>query len=321
MIPAWSDDRVRKVLPLAVTGLLALSACQFAGHDDPADDAHRLNTMQSFPLYAYVPDPSSDAGKSIGKAQWILAKQCMIRLGFAGFATLNTRTVESTYPVRQGTLAGRGTTGDDSPYGVDDPERAAEHGYHDRGQEETSEPLEWSADQYVALTGTFESGDSHSAHGNPIPEGGCLGRAMRKIYGSPPKATKVNGVKLSGYYSLALELWYESHKAARKDPAWKKADRAWAACMKEQGFHYPDPDKASLDTAWYRTEGPSGKEKKTAAADARCKLDTDYIGTVHAIEARAQKTVIGKRKKALEDMRAADERAVEHARTIIAEES
>ncbi|MFG2353505.1 hypothetical protein [Streptomyces sp. NPDC048521] len=312
---------MRKVLPLAATGLLALSACQFAGHDDPAAEAHRLNTMQSLPLHAYIPDPSSEGGRSIGKAQWILAKQCMVRLGFGGFATLNTRTVESTYPVRQGTLAGRGTTGDDSPYGIDDPDRAAEHGYHNRDQEESAQPQEWPADQYVALTGTFGSGDSHFAHGNPIPEGGCLGQATRKIYGPAPKATKVNGVRLTGYYSLALELWYESHKAARKDPGWKKADRAWSDCMKEKGFRYPDPDEASLDTAWYRTEGPSAKEKKTAAADARCKLDTDYIDTVHAIEADAQKTVISKRKKALDDLRAADERAVRSARTIIGEQS
>ena len=312
---------MRKVLPLALTGLLALSACQFAGQDDSAGEAHRLNAMDSFPLHAYIPDPGSDGGKTIGKAQWILAKQCMARLGFTGFRTLETRTVESTYPVRQGTLADSDRAGDDSPYGVDDPERAAEHGYHNRQTDTSSQPMEWPADQYVALTGTFESGDSHSAHGHTIPEGGCLGQATRKIYGPPPRATKVNGVKLTGYYSLALELWYESHKAARKDTAWKKADRAWAACMKEEGFHYSEPDKASLDTAWFRSGGPSAKEKRTASADAQCKLDTDYIGTVHAIEARAQKAVIREHKKALDDLRAADEQAVGAARTIIGKQS
>ncbi|MEU1406451.1 hypothetical protein ABZ471_29515 [Streptomyces sp. NPDC005728] len=309
------------MLPLALTGLLALSACQFAGQDDSADDARRLNTMEAFPLHAYLPDPSSDRGKSIGTAQWILAKQCMVRLGFAGFAVLDTRSVESTYPVRQGTLGSRSRTGDDSPYGVDDPDRAAEHGYHNRTQEESSQPQEWPADQYVALTGRFDSGDSHHAHGHPVPDGGCLGQATRKIYGPPPKVTTVNGLKLSGYYSLGLQLWYESNKQARKDPAWKKADRAWSACMKEKGFRYSDPDKASLDTAWYRTEEPSDREKKTAAADARCKLDTDYIGTLHAIETRAQKAVISKRKKDLDALRAADERAGENARTIIDKKS
>ncbi|MFE0511152.1 hypothetical protein [Streptomyces sp. NPDC058964] len=312
---------MRKVLPLALTGLLALSACQFAGHDDPADEAHRLNSMESFPLHAYIPDPSSDAGRAVGKAQWILAKRCMVRLGFGGFATLNTRTVESTYPVRKGTFVGRGKVGDDSPYGVDDPDRAAEHGYHNRDQEESSQSLEWPAEQYVALTGTFDTGDSRRAHGHPIPEGGCLGQATRKIYGHPPRTTKVNGLKLSGYYSLALELWYESDKQARKDPAWKKADREWSACMKEKGFHYADPDKASFDTAWYRTGEPSGKEKRTASADARCKLDTDYIHTVHAVQAHVQKALIGKRKKDLDAMRAAEERAVGNARTIIEKEA
>ena len=91
--------------------------------------------------------------------------------------------------------------------------------------------------------------------------------------------------------------------------------------MKDKGFHYPDPDKASFDTAWYRTDKPSGKEKKTAAADARCKLDTDYIDTVHAIESRAQKAAISKHKMELDDLRAADERAVTNARTIIGKES
>ncbi|MFF7971139.1 hypothetical protein [Streptomyces sp. NPDC007905] len=309
------------MLPLALTGLLALSACQFAGHDDAADGARRLNTMEALPLHAYLPDPSSDGGKAIGKAQWILAKRCMLGLGFTGFATLDTKAVESTYPVRQGTLTSRSTTGDDSPYGVDDPDRAAEHGYHNRNAEQSSQPQEWPADQYVALTGTFDSGDSHHAHGHPIPDGGCMGRAARKIYGPPPKATKVDGVRLSGYYSLALDLWFESRKEARKDPAWRRADRAWSACMKEKGFRYADPDKASLDTAWFRTGEPSEREKRTAAADARCKLDTDYITTAHDLEARTQKTVISRRRKDLDDMRAADERAVENARTIIGKES
>ncbi|ANP50093.1 hypothetical protein J2Z21_001204 [Streptomyces griseochromogenes] len=312
---------MRKVLPLVVTGLLALSACQFAGHDDAADEARGLNTMDAFPLHPYLPDPSSDRGKTIATAQWILAKKCMVRLDFAGFSTLNTRTVESTYPVRRGHLGSSGTVGDDSPYGVDDPDRAAEHGYRNRKQEDSSQPLEWPADQYVALTGTFDSGDSHRAHGHPIPEGGCLGQATRRLYGSPPKAAKANGVRLTGTSSLPLELWYESYKAARKDPAWKKAERTWSACMKEKGFRYSDPDAASLDSAWFRTQKPSDRERETAAADARCKLDSDYITTVHAVEARAQKTAIGKHKKDLDAVRAAQERAVENARKVIAQAS
>ena len=312
---------MRKVLPLVITGLMALSACQFAGHDDAADEAGALNTMEALPLHAYLGDPSSEGWKAIGAAQRSLAKKCMVRLDFAGCSTLNTKTLESTYPVRRGNPAGRSTIGDDSPYGVDDPDQAAEHGYRNRKQDESSQPLEWPADQYLALTGSFGSGDSHRAHGHPIPDGGCLGQAMRRLYGPPPKTVKINGIKLTGYYSLALELWYESNKAARKDPAWKKADRAWSACMKEKGFRYPDPDKASLDSAWFGTRKPSSREKKTAAADARCKLDTDYIATVHAIDAHAQKTAISERGKDLDAMRAAQERAVENARKVIAKES
>ncbi|WP_251095299.1 hypothetical protein [Streptomyces sp. Caat 7-52] len=312
---------MRKLLPLALTGLLAVSACQF-GDDDAGDEAHRLNTMKAFPLQAYIPDPASGDGKAVGAAQWILARQCMVRLGFTGFKTLDLRTVESTYPVRQGTLSSRSKVGDDSPYGVDDPDLAAEHGYHNRqrlDEESTDQPMEWPADQYTALTGVFESGDSHQAHGSPIPRGGCLGQANRKIYGPEPEPVKIGGVKLSGYYSVAMKLWSDAREQAKKDPAWKKADRAWADCMKDEGFHYPDPDEASLDTHWFGADEPSGKEKKTAAADARCKLDTDYIQSVHAVESSRQKTAIARNKKVLEERRVANEKAVANARKIVAD--
>ncbi|MBL1084138.1 hypothetical protein JK359_19565 [Streptomyces actinomycinicus] len=313
---------MRKLLPLALTGLLAVSACQFVGGDDADDEAHRLNTMRSFPLNDYLPDAASAKGKAVGTAQWILARKCMVRLGFTGFKTLDIRTVESTYPVRQGTLASMSKLGDDSPYGVDDPDLAAEHGYHDRIQDEaTDQPMEWPADQYTALTGTYESGESHRAHGSPIPEKGCMGEALRKISGPEPEPTEIGGIKLSGYYSVAGTLWYQAHKEAKKDPAWKKADREWSHCMKEKGFRYPGPDKSSVDPDWFLNDKPSRKEKKTAAADARCKLDTEYIQTVHAIESRAQKKAIARNKKALEEGRAADERTMADARKIVDAES
>ncbi|MEU6283502.1 hypothetical protein [Streptomyces sp. NPDC047028] len=313
---------MRKILPLTLTGLLALSACQFTSDgDDAGTGVHALNDMKALPLHAYLPDPASTGGQDVGTAQWILARQCMIRLGFTGFRAFDVKSVESTYPVRQGSLVNEDGLGDDSPYGVDDPAVAAEHGYHNGGVDTGAEPREWPADQYTALTGSFESGESHRTHGRPIPEGGCLGAATRKIYGSEPRPMNVGGLKLSGYYSLATELWIQARKEAGKDPAWKKADRAWSRCMKDKGFHYPDPDKASVDYHWFTTHQASGKEKKTAVADARCKLGTDYIQTAHRIEVRTQNAAIARHKKALEDGRAADQQAIGNARRIIAEQS
>jgi hypothetical protein len=314
---------VRKLLPLALTALLAVTACQSGGDGDGAgDDARDLNTMDSLPLQAYLPDQESGGTKAIDRAQWILAGQCMLRLGFTGFKTFDVRSVESTYPVRKGTSTGSGEVGDDTPYGVDDPDLAAEYGYHRRPREEPAErPLEWPGDQYTALTGRFESGDSRRAHGNPVPEGGCLGEANRKLYGSGPEPAEIGGIRLTGYYTVAMKLWSDARARAMKDPAWKKADRAWADCMKDAGLHYPDPDKASTDIAWFRTDRPSAKEKETAAADARCKLDTGYIEAVHAVETRAQRAAIDKNAKALEGRRTARERALANARKVIAEAS
>ncbi|MER6031510.1 hypothetical protein [Streptomyces sp. NPDC001851] len=311
---------MRKVLPLALTGLFALTACQLADHADPAGEARRLDTMAALPLYAYIPDPASDGVRAVNRAQWILGKKCMVGLGFAGFAMLDTKAVESTYPVRPGALTGEGSSRDDSPYGVVDPDVTSEHGYDNPKPDTSTQPQEWPDDQYAALTGTFASGDSRFAHGHRIPGGGCLGQAMRKIYGPEPKAEKANGVKLTGSYPLVFRLWYESHKKASNDPAWKKADRAWSACMKKKGFSYPDPDKAAIDSHWLGRGTPSDEEKKTATADARCKLDTGYVQAVQSVEARAQKTLIGENKQKLEAMRAAVDRAVRTARTVIAQE-
>ncbi|MFB7503016.1 hypothetical protein [Streptomyces broussonetiae] len=311
---------MRKVLPLALAGLFAVSACQVADGHDTTAESHRLNAMGAFPLHAYLPDSASAEGKTVGRAQWILAKKCMVRLGFAGFAALDTTSVESTYPVRPGTLDLAGTLGDDSPYGVDDPDLAAENGYHNRRTEDSAQGQEWPADQFVALTGEFDSGDSRSTHGHRIPEGGCLGQATRTIYGAPPEVAKVGGVKLSGYYSLAMELWSQSHEEARKDPAWKKAERAWSDCMRKKGFRYADPDKAAVDFAWYKTRTPSDKEKKTATADARCKLDTGYIPVAHSLDVRAQKSAIAGNKQRLDDLRAAEKQAIRNARTIVLKE-
>ncbi|WP_330337314.1 hypothetical protein [Streptomyces sp. NBC_00557] len=308
---------MRRVLPLALTGLFALSACQFAGHDDPADKARGLDTMAALPLHAYVPDRGSDGAKAVGRAQWILGKQCMVRLGFTGFAALDTEAVASTDPVRQDTITeDADMPGDDTPYGVVDPDLAAEHGYHNRTPDSAGRYQRWPADQYAALTGSFRPGDSHVTHGHRIPEGGCLGQAMRKIYGAPPKATEVAGIKLSGYYSLALELWHDSRAQASKDPAWKKADRAWSACMRKQGFRYATPEKATSDSDWFGHTEPSEKERKTATADARCKLRTGYVPAVHAVEVRTQKAAIARHRQSLDALRAADERAVRTARKI-----
>ncbi|MFH9658818.1 hypothetical protein ACH4NF_13930 [Streptomyces sp. NPDC017248] len=313
---------MRKLLPLVLTGLFAVSACQIAGDDDADDTARGLNTMKSFPLQAYLPDPASGDGKTVSTAQWILARQCMVRLGFTGFRSLDVRTVESTYPVRQGTVSGRSKVGDDTPYGVDDPDLAAEYGYHNRREEDSAEqPMEWPADQYTALTGVFEAGESHQAHGHAIPRGGCTGEATRQLFDAEPEAVKIDGTRLTGPYTLAMYLWSDARQRAKKDAAWKKADRAWSDCMKDKGFRYPDPDEASVDTDWFGTGKPSAKEKKTASADARCKLDTDYIQTVHALESRAQKSAITGHRKALEARRTAYHQAVTHAHEIITDKT
>lgn len=115
-----------------------------------------------------------------------------------------------------------------------------------------------------------------------------------------------------------LDLEGESLQQGMRDPAWKKADKAWSACMRKAGYHYATPQDAQigddrnsqeleeqlrLRNPQYDPDEPSALEKKTATADARCKQRTGYVRTVHAIDVRIQNQLIAKNRTKLEEQR------------------
>ncbi|MFI1168064.1 hypothetical protein ACH4UM_31820 [Streptomyces sp. NPDC020801] len=173
--------------------------------------------------------------------------------------------------------------------------------------------------QYLALTGQFVGNDPKTVHGHRIPERGCLGEADRTIYGTNPRDRK----------DPVLDLESKSLKQGMRDPAWNKADKVWSACMRTAGYHYATPKDAEDGRDRERQEledgltgpqpdpaEPSALERKTATADARCKRQTGYVRTVHAVDVRVQNRFIAKKLMKLEEQRRWNRCAARKARDV-----
>ena len=311
------------LLVLASVWVLALSAC--GGQTDPPASHGRPTSSDDprfLPLAAY--DMPDNDDRTVARARWTLAKECMVRLGFSGLRKL---AVDPTpgwprRPAGTGVVTAVMYAGDTFRYGVQDPKEAARYGYQGAriSYERRFPDRDWTLPQYLALTGEFVGDDPKSVHGHRIPDGGCLGEADRAIFGTDPRTRK----------DPVLHLESESLRQGMKDPAWKKADKAWAACMREAGYHYATPDAAEigedrqdlelkdrLNGSPHDPDEPSALEKKTATADARCKQRTDYVHTVHAVDVRLQNRLITENRTELEKQRHWNDAAARRARAIL----
>ncbi|MGW6907502.1 hypothetical protein [Streptomyces sp. NPDC054940] len=306
---------------------LALAGCgQQSG--PPASDASPTssNDPRFQPLAAY--DMPDDDGRTVGRARWTLAKECMVRLGFEGLKNLDIDPLPA-WPRRP---AGTGVvqlalyTSDDLRYGVQDTEQAARYGYQAaRAEHEHRYPEKsWTLSEHLALTGEFVPDDPRSVHGHRIPKRGCLGEADRAIFGTNPQDRK----------NPVLDLETKSIQQGRRAPSWKQADQRWSACMREAGYHYATPRDAERGEDRRRQEleerlngssrdpdEPSALEKRTATADARCKRQTGYVRTVHAIDVRIQNELVAEHRAKLEAQRRWNDDAARKADEILEDRS
>ncbi|MFF9623053.1 hypothetical protein [Streptomyces griseosporeus] len=274
------------------------------------------------PLDAY--DLSEDEVDIVGRARWTLAKECMAGLGFGTLRDLDVDPVPDwpRRPAQAGVYAAVMVTSTDARYGVTDPAQAARYGYRAPAvaYERRHPQRTWTLAEYLALAGPELPDDPKSVHGHRIPERGCLGQAQRRIYGEDPWGRK----------DPVWTLGSQSLTQARRDPAWKQAERAWSACMREAGFHYATPaeaqegrdrleDERAQATGPLDHDRPTTLEKRTAAADARCKQSSGYLRTVHAVDVRIQNTLVARHRDELRDQRRYNERAVRTARAVLAQ--
>ncbi|MGP2442770.1 hypothetical protein [Streptomyces sp. JW3] len=318
---------VRRALLLAP--VLALAAgCGTGAGPHPADPPPTASALATGdprfqPLDAY--EMSEDDTRTVTRARWTLAKECMRGLGFTELRELSLDPVPAWPERPAGTGAVTAFAHDSAErYGVEDPGEAAEYGYQGAryAYERHTARREWTLDEYLGLAGPDLPGDARSVHGHRIPEDGCLGRAARTLFGTDP-AKRTDPV---------LSLKADSLREAEQDPAWRAADRAWSACMREAGHDYAtpgdardDPDPGRVDRELrdrlagrpVRAGEPSAREKQTATADARCKRRTGYLRAVHAVDVRVQQRLAAEHREELAERRDWEAKAVRAARDLL----
>ncbi|MEW2400685.1 hypothetical protein [Streptomyces sp. NPDC046862] len=315
---------MRRAAPLllVLASVLALAGCGQQA-ESSASQARPTSSddPRYLPLAAY--DMSGDDGRTVNRASWTLARQCMVRLGFDSLRNLSTDPAPDWPQRPAGTaVAMLIAYSDDLRYGIRDPEQAARYGYQGaRADYERDHPeRKWTLSEYLALTGMFVGDDPRTVHGHRIPERGCLGEADREIYGWNPQ-DRIDPV---------WHLKSKSLQQAMRDPAWGKADKAWSACMRKAGYRYANPADAvtgsdrkrqelreRLADPEYDLNKPSALEKKTATADARCKQRTGYVRTVHAIDVRIQLRLVAENRAKLEKQQRWNSDAVRRAHDIL----
>ncbi|MFE9648588.1 hypothetical protein ACFYO0_31645 [Streptomyces sp. NPDC006365] len=321
--------RAASLLPVLASSL-ALAACGQQA-DPPASDAPVSDARPTSsddprfsPLAAY--DMSEDESRTVGKARWTLAKECMAGLGFDSLKNLDTDPVPAwpQRPSGTGVLLAIAYSLDDFRYGIQDPGQAARYGYRavEAEYKRRYPEKKWTLSEYLALTGQFVEDEPKTVQGHRIPERGCLGEANRTIYGTDPEARK----------DPVQDLETKSLEQGMQDPAWTKADKTWSVCMRKAGYRYATPKDAETDPdRWeleerrtdpqYDPTEPSALDKKTATADARCKQQTGYVRTVHAVDIRVQNQLIAKNRTKLEEQRRWNHDAARKAHDILEDRS
>ncbi|WP_418957929.1 hypothetical protein [Streptomyces tritici] len=104
---------------------------------------------------------------------------------------------------------------------------------------------------------------------------GCTAWAQRRLYGDLPAwfEARLTAANLTPLYVPRV----------RAHPAYRKAVRAWAACMARRGHPHASPDALRAALPGVRT--PAG-ERALAVAEAECAAASGLAATARALDAR-----------------------------------
>lgn len=119
--------------------------------------------------------------------------------------------------------------------------------------------------------------------GRRLPEGGCVGQAMRRLTGSA-RPERVS--------PLAEQINFESFDIATADPRVVDVFGLWSQCLAREGFDYATPRDASADPRFLDHLPADAVEIETALADLRCTRETNLIGVWHGVEVEIQEQMI-----------------------------
>jgi hypothetical protein len=195
-------------------------------------------------------------------------------------------------------------------YGVHDMALAKERGYKPAADEQEAYDR---AVEAGALDGTSGTGTGAQAleggikkvGGKPVPEGGCLGEADRKVSAGAAKTT------------IAQTISNETFAQSQQIPGVVKAFKAWSDCMKRSGFHYARPLDAS-DDPQFGSPSVTPLEIRTATADISCRDKTKVAKIWFDAEVAMQNDEIESGAEQLNGERKSLNEAVKKAADVIA---
>ncbi|MFI1328825.1 hypothetical protein ACH4U7_01525 [Streptomyces sp. NPDC020845] len=244
--------------PAAVAAVAAVclvaTGCS-SGEADPAGSSPAQHTSRPpaptrevrnlvLPFDAYTLDSPQVA--RIAVAQDRLIGSCMARSGFHWLRLPERRT--ESWPNR-----GR--------YGLIEAEPAKRYGYHPLPDPRSEAAEAWIARREQGLTPKERT----AAYGRDGTSG-CEKEAHSELLRNVPKVD----------FGRLDRISADTYERAKRHPDVVKAFARWSACMRAEGFHYPDPMAANNDPRW-TGDSPSQVEIATARADVACKRRTSLV--------------------------------------------
>jgi hypothetical protein len=268
----WCRAGLRLAVVMAVAGC-AGSPSQSAGGEPPIDQWLTITDTSAYALPLESYRLGSHNLRTAGKAEDILLARCVRRFGFD----------IPPAPERKPPASGIGER-----YGITDEQRVQTRGYHGpvsppntAGQ--AAAPAGAGSGGYPPDVEAIVTGRGQSSYnGQPVPEGGCVGEARRKLaQGAPTPAGLDRGERLS----------LETYEVSQRDSRVVKVFADWSACMQRSGHSYATPRNANNDPAFGSKE-PTAREITVAVADVRCKKETNLVSVWATVETAYQKRAI-----------------------------
>ena len=288
---------------VAAVSVLSATGCSADGAGDhtiatpeptlPFDAADPATWV--LPIEGYL--PSDSERKQVSQARKAVAGDCMRRFG------LTWQPAPDLPRLGPKTLV-------DWRYGIHDMALAEERGYKPAAAEQ--EAYDRAAD-VGALDRTSQTGPDtrvlqggiKEVGGRPVPAGGCLGEAERKVSSHAFDTT------------LAQTISNEAFAESQRSPEVVKAFKAWSTCMKASGFAYERPLDASDDPR-FGSQEVTPLEIRTATADISCRDRSDVAKVWFDAEVVIQREKIEAHAERLNKERTSLDEAVKKAGDVVA---
>ncbi|WP_262058080.1 hypothetical protein [Streptomyces sp. STR69] len=279
-------------------------------------DLEEVDTVK-LPLDSYLPTNGENATLQRAEAESI--NSCMKKLGY-------TKNPVPVLPV-----AANGVRDFRTGWFVVTKEEAEKYGYDSppdtASDRRATKDNAWQKKR-TKLQDALMGGAIKTFYGKSVPAGGCLGGSSRKMTaGAPLGSTTIlaGGMKMKASDGdFAARGYLEMHiQAARneltlqveKSTRWKSLAKSWSDCMAKSGYHYDSPVDAMTDKRW---SGPADKQERAAAeADAACKDDVNFLGTMISLHTAYENSFIQQNQKFLKKLRTEYGRWLKNARSIV----